>query len=214
MWFIKEYWLHLKLQVEGLFVKKPPNRWRDGSRGNVILIPGLYEKYNFLKNIGDHLNSKGYKIHVLAKLKYNNCTIEIGSNILEEYIKANKLEKVILISHSKGSLIAKYFLDNSKFRNKVIRVITIASALNGSYLAFLAPLFYKDLLPSSNLIKKLKKETVNSSNFLNLYPQTDNHIIPNKNLLIEGAKNIMVDIKGHTLILTSNKTLKIIDKYL
>jgi hypothetical protein len=45
-----------------------------------------------------------------------------------------------------------------------------------------------------------------------LYPTLDNHVLPNKNLLLPGAHNIQIDVVGHTRILTSAKTLATISQ--
>jgi hypothetical protein len=69
-------------------------------------------------------------------------------------------------------------------------------------------------MPSSKEIKNILNSNINYPNIYNIYPTIDNHVLPNKNLILNGAKNIKVNVVGHTRILEAKKTLKTILKIL
>jgi len=48
----------------------------------------------------------------------------------------------------------------------------------------------------------------------NIYPTFDNLVIPNSSLKLDNARNIKIDIVGHTRILESKELLNELDKIL
>ena len=209
---IFEYLLIIKLNIRGLLKRNPPKNWSRGDKQDVILIHGFRENWIFLEKIGNFLCNKGCKIHVPKRLKINTASIVTNANILEGFISENNLENITLISHSKGGLIAKYFLGHSKASSKVDKVISIATPYGGTYFSFLIGNI--ELSPISKTIKYINKNRSSCKKIINIYPSFDNHVIPNRNLLLEGAKNIKIEVVGHTKILTHKNTIKLIEKHL
>lgn len=209
---IFEYLLIIRLNIKGLMKRKPPKNRSRGNKQDVILIHGFRENWIFLEKIGNFLSNKGYKIHVPKQLKINTASVITNANILEEFISENNLKNITLISHSKGGLIAKYFLDHSKYSKKVDKVISIATPYGGTYFSFLIGNI--ELSPISKTIKNINKNRSSCKKIVNIYPAFDNHVIPNKNLLLEGAINIKIGIVGHTRILVSDATINEISKHI
>lgn len=206
---IDEYFLIIRFKIDRLLNSEPPLSWTKGDKGNFVIIQGLYEHFNFLKIIGDFINSQGYKVHILKDLNNNTLRIKDSVKIVESYAKENNLDEFNIICHSKGGIVAKYFLINSRFNDRIGKVISISSPYQGT---LLSRLFDADLIPNSEVINLIKSDKRHNSKFYNLYPKIDNHVIPNKNLLLDGAINIKIDVVGHTRILTSSKTLEAISK--
>lgn len=204
---IKEYFLICKLRLAPILYKNKPAHWSLGDKGNIILVPGLHETYHFLYKIADHLNALGYKIHLIENFDPNE-KVELLAKKLEKEILNVNMDNIILLSHSKGGLTAKYFLDKSICSEKVKLSISIAIPYGGSIFGYLPFHSMGELSPSSTLITQLSKDKNNLAKIYNFYPKFDNHIIPNKNLILDGAKNIVIDINGHTRILESELLLK------
>jgi esterase/lipase len=203
-----EYLLIIKLNIKGLMKRKPPKNWLQGDKKDIILLHGYRENWIFLEKIGNFLSNKGYKIHVPKRLGISTASIVTNANTLESYIRENNLKNIILVSHSKGGLIAKHFLDHSKYSKNIEKVISIATPYRGTYFSFLIGNI--ELSPISKIIKAINRDKSSCKKIINIYPSFDNHVIPNRNLLLESAKNIKVEVVGHTKILENPQTLETI----
>lgn len=187
----------------------PPIKWINGTKGNVILIHGLHERFIFLKKIGNLLNTKGFRVHVLKDIHTNVIPVRQSVLVLEQFVKSKDLQNIILVCHSKGGLVANYFFKTSKSANRVKKVITLATPYHGSLFAF--P-FDRDCVPNSEIIKLINSNSEDNQKIFNIYPRFDNHVIPNKNLILSGAHSYKIDIVGHTRILEAQQTLETISK--
>lgn len=197
---IKEYILIAYLKMLP-FLKKLPDEWNLGEQGDVILIPGLHETNFFLYKIAKNINTLGYKIHVIPNFNSTN-GIEQISHKLNDVVSIIESNEIILISHSKGGLVAKYFIDTSSQAKKIKYSISIATPYKGTLFGKLKFHGLHEVEPNSRFINCLSS-TENNAKIINFYPKFDNHVIPNNNLTLEGANNIKINVNGHTRILTS-----------
>lgn len=211
--FLQDIIITLIGGLKDLFVKNPPKKWLTGIRGDLLIVQGFGGRWTYMSTIGNLANSLGYKVHVLEKLGYNLKKIENSSQILEKYIRKENLKNTTIISHSKGGIIAKYFLVNSKLSNRVKKVISISSPFEGTLFAYIYFLNLYELTPKSKLIRGLSQNSNVNNKFINIYG-IDNIVIPNKNLYLAGAENLNLRIPGHMLILQNKKTLTEIEKAL
>lgn len=211
---LKEYLLIIQYSFLGK-IKKHPYNWINGEMGDVVLIPGINENYYFLSTLGNELNNLGYKVHVLDNWNSRENIKLIAEKLSEKITKLN-FNNAYIIAHSKGGLVAKYYLDNYNNSNKVKKIISISTPYGGSKLARLN-IFnsLNEMSLRSEILSHIIKNEFNNQKIINIYPKFDNHVIPNKNLYLEGAKeNIMIDIVGHTRILKSKELFEIIKKHI
>jgi len=68
------------------------------------------------------------------------------------------------------------------------------------------------MIPNSEIIQNVLSENKNNGKIINFYPSLDNHVVPNKDLILEGAKNIEMKVVGHTRILEDEELLNEIIK--
>lgn len=188
-------------------LKKPPEFWKKGTKGDIILIQGWGEVWTFQEKIAHYLNKQGYSIHVLSALERNTYPMDYCLNCLEEYIAANKLNNLILVGHSKGAKIAKYFLNESKFSSRITKVVCIAGAWQGTKLAKLKFWNLQDVAPKSSFLLKLAANSKHHHKILNLYPRIDTMIFPHESLILPGAKNLQINSVGHARVLDDKTTL-------
>lgn len=187
-------------------------KWKIGEKRNVLLIQGISETFVYLKTIGNALNNDGYRINFLTSYSPNDKIENIAEKIVE-FIKNKNLQNLNIITHSKGGLVARYISQNYRDIDQRIKTIfTIATPHHGSLFAHLVK-SQKQMLPNSEFLKNLNSTSSNSK-IINIYPRIDNHVIPNSSLILKGAKNIKLDIIGHTRILEDKKTMEEIKKYL
>jgi pimeloyl-ACP methyl ester carboxylesterase len=174
----------------------------------IILIPGIYGHWSFLKPLGDLLSNAGFPVHVVPEIKRNSRPVRDGAEALNRYLRANEIRKCILIGHSKGGLVALYyklFLDTDR---RVLKVIAIASPFSGSSIGkFVRLKGVREMLPNSGLIKKLNSIKV-GPDVISIYTVFDNHVWHNDLSFLKGANNIQVPVKGHHKILFDKNTQK------
>lgn len=151
---------------------------------------------------------------VIKELDYNFLPVAKCVEILEKFIVQNKLSNVIMLAHSKGGKITKYFLDSSTFADKVQSCINIATPYQGTVISHLGGRSLTELNPKSDFIKILNHKNENNHKILNLYPKVDNYVVPNTSLILEGAINVCIDVIGHVRILDSDRTLLEIKSFL
>ncbi len=197
--------LAFSLHKKGLLHKSPPSHWKKGEKGSVILLPGFGEPWTFLQTIAEDLNKLGYAIHVEQKLTYNFHSLEKSVFLLKTYIEEQKLKNVILLSHSKGGLIAKQYMDTFT-DNNISLSISIATPYHGTPLAYLWIFSLKELTPNSQAIKQILNNTKNNHKILNIYAKVDSIIASSKKPVLQGAENILIDVIGHTNILEHKQT--------
>lgn len=201
---------HIWAFYEVIAIKSPPVKWSRGAKGDVVLVPGFSGTWTSLKHVGNLLNSLGYKVHTLPKLGYNFMTIKDASIVLEEYIINNNLQNAVLIAHSKGGLISKYFLVHSRYRNRIRKAICIATPFKGALPAYFRILNLHEFFPHSKFLIDLNKNTSINRLFVNIYPRLDPVIMIRNSSSLSGAKNFQIDTVGHLNILMLQQTLETI----
>ncbi len=183
--------------------REEPESWKIGEKGEVILVPGFNDDHLFLTPIGNALNKKGFRVHIMKNFDTTKKSIEDLSRELANYIEQNDLQKIRLVAHSKGGIVSRYLLENyPEIGDRVEKVFTIATPHHGTIYASTKFLNLEQISPKSKIIKDLNASDKNLHKIYNLYPALDNSIVPNKNLILEGARvNQQFDIIGHTRIL-------------
>lgn len=205
--------LAFSLHKIGLLHPSPPSHWKKGEKGTVVLLPGFGEPWTFLQTIAEDLNKLGYAIHVIQKLTYNFRSLATSVDLLKEHIEKQGLKNVILLSHSKGGLVAKQYMDTFT-DNNVSLSISIATPYHGTPLAHIWIFSLKELIPNSQTIKQILYNTKNNHKILNIYAKIDNIIGSSKKPILPRAENVMIDVTGHTKILEDKQTLTSIRRFL
>src|SRR3989344_7938509 len=71
----------------------------------IILIPGISNKWGFIKRLGDTVSHLGHPVYTVNKLESNLLDIPLSAKIVREMVDRNNLKNAIIIGHSKGGLI-------------------------------------------------------------------------------------------------------------
>ncbi len=94
-----------------------PRSWRDGSAelAEVILLPGVYEHWTFLRPLGDALSAAGHRVRVVHGLGMNRRGVAETSERLGRALAARPAGPAgrVIVAHSKGGLIGKHLLVTS-----------------------------------------------------------------------------------------------------
>lgn len=194
--------------------RRPPKHYLglvSEDKAPIILVPGVYARWQFLKALADPLSLEGHPVYVIESLGYNAETIDQSARLVRRFIEEKDLHRVIIIAHSKGGLIAKYLLAYEDQDERIAKVIAIATPFAGSEAARLLPgQALKELQPESGMIRKLASETGVNHKIVSIFGKYDNHVWPTENCRLEGAKNIQVDILGHHKILFDKQVCRLV----
>ncbi len=190
----------------GLVYINPPKHYKEfvlEGRVPVILIPGVLGRWSFLKNLGDKISKEGHAVFVVKELKYNLFSVSKSAEIVHKAVEEIKKEMpefhgAVIVAHSKGGLIGKYYLSHFNKDNAVSRIISIATPYSGSAMAALLPVEpIKELHHDSLLIHYLKGHKQVNHLITSLCPAYDNHVWSKEGSYLEGAHNIKVLVHGH-----------------
>jgi hypothetical protein len=91
-----------------------PSGWTSGSPElpEIVLLPGVYEHWTFLRPLGDSLSGAGYRVRVVHGLGTNRRPVAETSERLGRALARTRPPTAgrIIVAHSKGGLIAKHLL--------------------------------------------------------------------------------------------------------
>ena len=204
-WFLDylyvSYW-----QIHSLLIRINEDTYRQKQQGKaipIILIPGIYENWRFMKPIADLLYKKGYDIHVVNELKYNTGTIEEMAELVKQYILSHSISKCVIVAHSKGGLIGKYLLSNSGNSQTIKGMIALNTPFSGSRYAYLIPKkSIRIFLPKSPILSQLASNTEVNRYIISIYGLFDPHVPKGSHL--QGAKNIQLRTRGHFRVMNNS----------
>jgi hypothetical protein len=212
-----------------------PRSWRSGDPAlpEVILIPGVYEHWTFLRPLGDALSAAGHRVRVVHGMGVNRRGIaETADRLchLLERLPAPAAGRV-LVAHSKGGLIGKQLLVASGAATEaaaaaaaggepadaaasagpesrplaVLGLVAVATPFGGSRLAglFVDPSI-RAFLPGDETIVSLGRATSVNGRIVSVFGPYDPHIPEGSEL--EGATNVAVPTPGHFRVLAAPST--------
>ncbi len=182
------------------------------NKNPVVIIPGILGRWSFMRPLVNALSLDGHPIYVVKNLKNNLINIPASAKIVGEFIKEHNLKNAILLTYSKGGLIARYLIEYHASKDKVVGVIAIATPFSGSSMAKLIPQkAFLELLPDSFIIKKLQSNKQYNNKIISIIPFYDNLIWAEKGSWLDGAlQNIKVGVSGHHKILSDKEVLLIV----
>lgn len=94
-----------------------PRAWSTGSADlpEVVLVPGVYEHWTFLRPLGDALSAAGHRVSVVHGLGINRSAIGDTSGRLGRALAEDPPPAAgrVIVAHSKGGLIGKHLLVTS-----------------------------------------------------------------------------------------------------
>ena len=214
----EDYVYMLRGAIAGVIFRAPPKEYLGyviENKNSIIIIPGIFEKWGFMKPIADSLSLRGHPVYVVSSLTYNLFSIPVSAEKVAEVVKQAHGDypntSIIFVAHSKGGLIGKYFLSEYNQEGFVSKMISIATPYSGSSMAKLLPLDpITELRNDSALIMELQKNTKVNTMIVSLSPEYDNHVWVEEGSYLDGAKNIIIPVKGHHRILFDEGVLEVI----
>jgi len=203
-YLLRDYPNAMRIRVRSMR-GRVPRRWRHGDRRPVVLIPGVYETWHFLRVIGDALNERGHPVHTVPALGINRLPIPASAEIVARRLAERDLRGVALVAHSKGGLIGKQLMTRDA-GDRVDRLIAVATPFGGSRMARLTPWpAMRAFLPGDDVIRALGATREINRRVTSIYPRFDPNIPEGSRL--DGAANVEIPVIGHFRILVEPATV-------
>lgn len=198
-----DYIYALQRQAAGLVLRPDPQAYRlpASDKPAVVLLPGIYETWAFMRPVAEILHQDGYDVHAVVELGYNGGTVEDMAQVVERYIRLAGIQRCVMVAHSKGGLIGKTLLSRQNKDARLHGLVAINTPFQGSPLARLLPLpALRVFLPRSPELTELAASRQVNSQIVSIYGLFDPHIPGGSRL--EGAHNVQLDTRGHFLPLS------------
>jgi triacylglycerol lipase len=176
------------------------------SQTPVILLHGLFHSRACWVWIRFWLRRRGFHtVHSLKIPQWQDIesATERLSKKVDELRHATGVEKVHLLCHSNGGIIARNYVQIRGGARKVDRCILVATPNGGSKLApFAVTRMGTALMPGSEFLLRLTAaELPPEVRITAIFSRHDNIVLPAENARLAGVRNIELERMGHTAIL-------------
>lgn len=188
----------------GLFHKNIPTTQRGETP--ILLLHGLFVNQSCWFWFKRQLRQQGYKNIVTINLTgwHNEETLtELLARRIDELRHQLGVNKVHLVGHSMGGMIARNYVQLRGGADKVDQLICLGSPHHGSKLATfsIAPLG-KLLIPNSDFLQRLSAAPVPENiQLTNIYTNKDNMVLPNSSNHLPWGDAVELDGMGHTALI-------------
>jgi triacylglycerol lipase len=203
-------------QVRGVLARADPGQYREGAAHGaspVVVIPGIYESWTFMRPLIEHVHDRGHPVHVVEPLGYNLGSIARMAGIVGDYLRRHDLQNVTIIAHSKGGLIGKFVMTTAASAGRVQQMVAIGTPFSGSrYATFAVTPMVRAFSPKNRVLRQLLAQLDVNHRIVSVYSAFDPHIPGGCRL--EGGVNIRLETAGHFKIIAEDRVRDIIDQVL
>ncbi len=202
-------------QLRALFDRSTPEALvaGEGHRAPVVLLPGIFETWRFLRPLSQHIHAAGHPVHVVTGLGDNRMSVPEGASLVTRHLQEHDLHDVVIVAHSKGGLVAKYLMGMPDSGPRIRAAVTVATPFAGSSLARFIPLpSIRALMPNTPGLLRLALSRAVNAQIVSVWGWFDPHVPGGSRL--EGARNIELDVGGHFRILARPELLAVVDEVL
>lgn len=189
-------------QARNLVDRRVPKNFSNGGLAPVVLLPGVYETWQFLRPVADRVNREGHPVHVVRRLGYNRSSVPDAAATVLRFLEERDLVGVILLAHSKGGLVGKHLLAVDDTEGRVDGLVAINTPFAGSaYARYFPSRTIRAFSPTEPTIAMLATRLEANARVTSIFSEFDPHI-PEGSVLA-GARNIRLPLSGHFRPLSS-----------
>jgi len=203
--WLLDYRYALLGQARAAFSRTDPDDLAAGDKAPVLIIPGIYESWHFMRPLIDVLHTNGHPVHVVTPLRTNRRPVVPSAGIVADYLRDRDLHDVVIVAHSKGGLIGKYLMTQLDPEGRVVRLIAVSTPFSGSrYARFMLMPSLRAFAGSNPHLAALAADDSLNNKVVSIFGRFDPHI-PEGSVL-PGAENVLIDTGGHFRILSHPDT--------
>ncbi len=209
VWWLQDYLYAGVWQVRGMLSRVQPGSFHQGHRAPVVIIPGVYENWQFMLPLIQCIHHAGHPVHVVTVLQRNSLGVPAAGRLVAQHLEEAGLRDAVIVAHSKGGLIGKYAMLNLDPERRIDRMIAVCTPFSGSrYAKYMLLPSLRIFSPRNALTLQLAREETINRRITSIYGPFDPHI-PEGSVL-PGATNIELPTAGHFRILGDSETARII----
>ncbi|WP_231562932.1 esterase/lipase family protein [Microbacterium mangrovi] len=199
-WWAADYVYAVVWQVKGTLRPGRPADLLPGDGRPVVVIPGVWEPWGFMRPVIDAAHAAGHPVHVLPALGRNSRPVPATAQVVAAHLAAHDLRDVVIVAHSKGGLIGKYVMTECDPDERVTRMVAICTPFAGSeYARFMALASLRAFSPSDPVTLALQEQLHANERITTITGVFDPHIPAIADL--PGATNIVLPDGGHFRLL-------------
>jgi triacylglycerol lipase len=197
----------------------------DAAETPIVLVHGIIDNHATFTWMEYALRRRGFQTlsaydYGLLTRNIRQAAVHLGEAI-EELAASTGYERVHVIGHSLGGLIARYYVQRLGGDRHVHTLITLGTPHQGTQLAWAVPLLplVRQLAPNSSLIQELAEPAAECrTRFLAFYSDIDHLIVPSRNARLDHphlhVRNIPVRGVGHLSMPNNGRIAFTIDQAL
>ncbi|MCL3862925.1 alpha/beta hydrolase [Actinotalea sp. K2] len=211
-WRVRDYAYVLHRQLDGLLHRGDAEVYlapRQRVAPDVVLVPGVYESWQFLRPLAEALHRAGHVVHVLPGLGYNRKPVPAGAALLARHLAQHDLRDVVVVAHSKGGLIGKLAMLREDPQGRIRSMVAISTPFAGSVYARWVPLAaVRAFVPTDATLAALAAELDVNQRITSAFSRWDPHIPGGSRL--DGAVNIELRTPGHFRVLLDDELERVV----
>lgn len=201
-------------QLRSLLPLPVPRRWRTGEY-TVVMIAGLATNWRFMWQLGDALSRAGFRVEVLPQLGRMTADVADLATEVMRALRASEYDRpVVLVTHSKGGLVAKRVLLRDPECELVAGAVTLSAPFQGAVAARLVRGEFRSLRnvvkmrPGTPSTLEFAGRSEANSRIVTIAPLIDE--IVGKRGPLPGARNIAVSAIGHNRLLAMPRVQQLV----
>lgn len=207
-WFAADMLHGGRTLLGAALTRDDPDAYSTSGRGApIVVLPGVFETWYFMKPIADRLAECGRPVHVVSELGHNRLTIPESAEVVARSLAARGLEKVSIVAHSKGGLIAKQLMVAQP--ELVDKCVTICTPFSGSRYARWAPIPELKIFAAGDPVTAELARNLAANARITSVSAAFDPLIPEGSHL-EGATNVRLSTAGHFRVLASRELWRVV----
>lgn len=208
-WWTQDYAYAVGRQLRAVASRISPDDFHSGTGRPVVVIPGVYETWQFMLPLIRALHRAGHPVHVVTVLEWNLRDVPESARLVARHLEELDLRDAAIVAHSKGGLIGKYLMLALDPQTRIDRMIAVCSPFSGSrYARYVLAPSLRVFSPRNALTLQMAREEALNRRITSVYGVFDPHIPEGSGL--PGARNIQLHAAGHFRILTHPETVRTI----
>lgn len=205
IWWAEDYAYAALWQLRAFGDRDRAETYRGGNGVPIVVLPGIYESWRFMRPLIEHAHRDGHPVHVLEQLSRNLSPISEMADRVSAYLAEHDLHDVVLLAHSKGGLAGKLAMLGPQ-RSRVRGMLAVATPFGGSrYARLMLTRSLRALSPRDPSIAALAAQRDADARIVSVYAGFDPHIPEGSEL--PGAKNVRLDTGGHFRVLAHPRVM-------
>lgn len=194
-----------------------PTGWRDaqpertlwGQRTPVVLVPGIRRNRASMRFLKTFLQQRGFGVHSLNHHHSERGLAELAADLaleVESVCRAAGADKVDLVGHSYGGVVAAWYLKHLGGEKRVRRLVSVGTPFAGTKMAvFGRRRANVELLPNSPLLQDLTPLPVHT---VCIWSPDDPVVIPSRGAVATGSESVRIEAGGHADLLLSSRVFR------